>query len=158
MAPMANTGHTLLVQHIRQAYILAPRIRAPNCAYYLRHLRSSVCGTRPRSGPHSWRRFAFFEDSSPARAELPTLTYVCGGCFHDTQIYKVIPRVFDHSSLPLCSETRSSNRLHLDHAWLFSYHIYRLVSFHCPSDKIQRMISINIIRQIANRIGVTALV
>jgi len=47
--------------------------------YYLRHLRSSACGTRLRAGPHSWRRFAFFEDNSPALAELPSLAYVCGG-------------------------------------------------------------------------------
>ena len=49
------------------------------CFVLDRHLRSSVCGTRPRTGPHSWRRFAFFEDNSTARAELPILVYVCGG-------------------------------------------------------------------------------
>ena len=47
--------------------------------YHLRHLRSSACGTRLRAGPHSWRRFAFFEDNSPAQAGLPSLAYVCGG-------------------------------------------------------------------------------
>ena len=47
--------------------------------YYLRHLRTSACGTRARTGPRSWRRFAFFEDSSKALAELPTLTFVSGG-------------------------------------------------------------------------------
>ena len=46
--------------------------------YYLRHLRTSACGTRARTGPCSSGHFAFFEDSPKAQAEeLPT--FIFGG-------------------------------------------------------------------------------
>ena len=46
--------------------------------YYLRHLRTSACGTRARTSPCSSGHFAFFEDSLKAQAEeLPT--FIFGG-------------------------------------------------------------------------------
>ena len=46
--------------------------------YYLRHLRTSACGTRARTSPCSSGHFAFFEDSPKAQAEeLPT--FIFGG-------------------------------------------------------------------------------
>ena len=46
--------------------------------YYSRHLRTSACGTRARTGPCSSGHFAFFEDSPKAQAEeLPT--FIFGG-------------------------------------------------------------------------------
>ena len=46
--------------------------------YYLRHLRTSACGTRARTSPCSSGHFAFFEDSPKAQVEeLPT--FIFGG-------------------------------------------------------------------------------
>ena len=44
-------------------------------SFLSKHAGFDACAQQP----HSWRRFAFFEDNSTARAELPILAYVCGG-------------------------------------------------------------------------------